>query len=87
MTKPIDVVFSQNKVVVVRPGQTIDFVMEGIHVQVQGMDYPPCRDSAQGPDKADLYVSLRPGEEYATRRDDGTVLHVRATRYADVLSE
>jgi len=76
--KPIEVTFSKNKVIIVRPGQIIDFVMDGIHVEVRGIDHDPFRDVGMQPAKNDLYVMLRSGETYTTRRDDGTVLHIQA---------
>lgn len=69
------------KHVYVRPGQIVDIAMDGVRVRVEGIDHPPCRcESPTAPPelRPDLYVHLRPGEAYRTKREDGTVLHVLA---------
>jgi len=67
-----------SKHVFVRPGQLVTITIGGVHVHVEGVDYDPCRDTSTSPHKAEHMVILKPGEMYSTKRDDGTLLRVRA---------
>lgn len=80
MSVPLDlkVTYDIPAHIVVRPGQRVDLEFAGIKLHVEGVDHNPCRDTSAGPLKPDMMVILRAGEEYVTRRDDGTVLKVRA---------
>lgn len=65
--------------IVVRPGQNVVIEIAGVKLHIEGCDYNPCLDpTPPGPLKPDIMVILRVGEEYVTRRDDGTILRVRA---------
>ena len=68
-------------VVFVRPGQIALIAVGDTTIEVRGIDHPPfrCEPGVLPSEKlADLHVVLRPGEGYATRREDGTKLTVSA---------
>jgi hypothetical protein len=64
------------QVVLMRPGQTTLITVGGTTVEVRCIDHDPFRSLEKTEPKSDLYVLLRKGEQYTTRREDGTTLTV-----------